>query len=311
LAQAILLGADGQPMQPGPQQKLQVASLARNKSCRRCVLLSHGLTVTNLAQLCLIARAWKHEIEEFLRFGLVTVDLQAELDIFKIRGYDIESDPNDLQDPYTVTLIEFISQHCQNLPLLELNHFWLSASLVHKLRHVTKNPLLLNLLVVHWNWHNIEVVPQWIGGWGTLQVLNLELLTDSAPSNLGEWLHAITRHCRNLKHVSVRMDFQDLDQHPALRQAPIGFLGALLRMPSLRSLSLVADLPDMASLQIPPSVCLRCLHLGCDIKDVHEERESNARALVLRILPFLGGLLQLQLTGIAITTDIVNSAFAS
>lgn len=75
-------------------------------------------------------------------------------------------------------------------------------------------------------------------------------------------------------------------------------------MPRLRSLGLIADLPDMAPLSTPRSVPLRRLQVGSHLTS--NQDEENARALVIRMLPCLGRLSQLWLTGIDLTTGIIE-----
>ena len=114
---------------------------------------------------------------------------------------------------------------------------------------------------------NISSVPRWVEtSWHTLQALTIRFKTDTIPINMVDWLDAIRTHCRHLQHIDVDLEFEyvydDGGANDRLRQTCLGYLNTILSMPNLISAGLVADFPDMTTIEVPTCAALQCLSLG-------------------------------------------------
>ena len=261
----------------------------------------HGMNVTNMRSCRQVGRTWKGAVDQFLDGELMMVDLDAELSE-RFDETELFDWPEYRQDRYTASLIGFISQYCRRVSYLLLNQWSVQASLVHQLQCVTHNLRILELHTQRGSWLHANTFPVWIQTWSALQILELNFASE--PANLNEWLDAIITSCCNLQHGGFEFDFWVPDRHVPVKHSRsyVRLLSALLRASSLRSLRLVIEFPDMVAVQIQTILPLRYLHLGSANTD-----DSNVQALVFRMLPSLGQLLQLYLEGIEITNDIIDS----
>lgn len=264
-------------------------------------------SIANLACLRAVSVTWKQRIEGFLRFHLECFVLAREIDS---AGFDSQDDADERGRRHMVNLIDFVAERCRSLRIIQL-HFWMPASLLHKLQHTMSRALILDFYVEKGVWLQSDLFSQWVAAdWCSLQSLSMSFKTEDVPSGLENWMDAITEHLRDLRHLKVEFDFEQYfigNDYKRLQLLGARFLGRILQFSFLESLGFVGFLPDMAAAELSYHAHLKFLSFGAPFWKLGEGISESVEACLRRLLPHLSHLDYLKVSNLALSADTVHA----